>query len=191
MHSSGYLYLKNFIEIVYTSDSVSYCEYESCIFTGCDFSSCNFTAVTFIDCTFIGCKFEGSKINHIALRGVIFDNCRITDVNFAMCDKLIFEIHFRQCILDFSQFYGLKMKGTTFTNCSMISVDFMEADLSEVLFDNCDLYRAVFIKSVAIKADFTSSFNYSIDPEQNKLSKAIFSLEGSKGLLDKYEIIFS
>jgi hypothetical protein len=51
--------------------------------------------------------------------------------------------------------------------------------LPELFFDNCDLYRAEFEKAIANKADFRSSYNYSIDPaEQN--SKAQFSLTGLK-----------
>jgi hypothetical protein len=38
------------------------------------------------------------------------------------------------------------------------------------------------------KTDFTSAVNYSIDPEINKLAKAKFSLNGIKGLLEKYNI---
>ena len=76
-----------------------------------------------------------------------------------------------------------------FVNCSMISVDFMRSDLTEVLFDNCNLRKAVFIDTIAQKTDFSSSYDYSIDPEKNKIKKAVFSVEGLKGLLEKYDII--
>jgi hypothetical protein len=51
----------------------------------------------------------------------------MTEVNFAMCDKFIFEVHFKGVVLDFSKFYTLKMKGTTFTDSSLVAVDFMGA----------------------------------------------------------------
>ena len=38
------------------------------------------------------------------------------------------------------------------------------------------------------KTDFRSAFNYFIDPEINKIKKAMFSLAGVKGLLGKYDI---
>jgi fluoroquinolone resistance protein len=56
------------------------------------------------------------------------------------------------------------------------------------VFDNCDLTRATFDRSVLEKADFRTSYNYSIDPENNKIKKAKFSLLGVSGLLDKYDI---
>lgn len=81
------------------------------------------------------------------------------------------------------------MKGTTFTNTSLVAVDFMSTNLTEVLFNNCDLYRSEFQKAIADKADFRTSYNYSIDPTKTKLKKAQFSIEGLKGLLTKYDII--
>ena len=66
----------------------------------------------------------------------------------------------------------------------MIAADFMSSDLTEVLFDNCNLRRAVFIDTIANKADFSTSYDYSFDPEKNKIKKAVFSMEGLKGLLE-------
>ena len=173
----------------YGSDEMNFKEFESCIFNNCSFSACNFIDVTFIDCIFNDCNFNEAKINHVALRTVIFNHCKIKEVNFAMCSKLIFEVRFDNCILDFSKFYTLKIKGTPFINCSLIAVDFMSTDLTEVLFENCDLYRAEFAKAIANKANFKTSYNYTIDPKTTKLKKSIFSLEGVKGLLYKHDII--
>jgi len=38
------------------------------------------------------------------------------------------------------------------------------------------------------RADFRTSYNYSIDPENNNLKQAKFSAAGIIGLLDKYDI---
>jgi len=174
---------------IYLDDEVNFKEFESCTFTNCDFSGCNFMAITFIDCNFNHCNFNGAKINHVAFRTAYFNSCQIKEVNFAMCDKFIFEIHFNKSLLDFSKFYALKMKGTTFNKSSLIAVDFMATDITNVLFDNCDLYRAEFDKAIANKADFRTSKNYSMDPSRTQIKKAQFSLEGLKGLLTKYDIL--
>jgi hypothetical protein len=47
---------------------------------------------------------------------------------------------------------------------------------------------ATFESTIIEKADFRTSFNYSIDPEKNRIKKARFSLAGIAGLLDKYDI---
>ncbi len=175
--------------LTYGVDEVNFKEFECCTFNNCTFSDCNFMDVTFIDCVFNDCIFNEAKINYVAFRTTFFNRCEIKDVNFAMCDKLIFEIHFNDCVLDFSKFYTLKIKGTTFTNCSLVAVDFMATDLTSVLFANCDLYRSEFNKAIANKADFKTSYNYTIDPSKTKLKKAVFSLQEVKGLLFKHDLI--
>ena len=175
--------------LTYGEQEVNLKEFECCTFNCCDFSQCNFIGVIFIDCTFNDCFFSGAKINHVALRSVFFNRCKLEDVNFSMCDKLIFEVHFNECVLDFSKFYTLKIKGTTFIDCSIVAVDFMSADLTNAVFDNCDLYRSEFGKANAYKANFKTSYNYTIDPTKTKIKKAIFSLNEVKGLLFKHEIV--
>jgi len=186
---SEYIFETEFNTIIYQKEDANFKEFEGCTFNRCDFSGCTFVAVTFIDCVFNDCNFDGAKINYAAFRTVSFNNCTIREVNFVMCDKLIFEIHFKDSILDFSKFYTLKIKGTTFTNCSIIAVDFMKTDLTEVIFDRCDLYRAEFEQAIANKCNFLTSFNYTIDPSKTKLKKAVFSLNEVKGLLHRHEII--
>ena len=183
-----YLLDLEYHNLTYREEEVNFKEFECCTFTNCNFSQCVFLAVTFIDCVFNDCTFSGAEINYVAFRTIAFNRCEIKEVNFAMCDKLIFEIAFNACTLDFSKFYTLKLKGTSFTNCSIIAVDFMGADLTAVIFDSCDLYRSEFAKAIANKANFKTSYNYTIDPTKTKLKKALFSLEGVKGLLHKYEI---
>ena len=56
------------------------------------------------------------------------------------------------------------------------------------MFDHCDLSQAVFDRTILEKADFRTSYNYSIDPENNKIKKAKFSMTGISGLLAKYDI---
>ena len=70
-------------------------------------------------------------------------------------------------------------------------VDFVEADLSGAVFDNCNLERAAFERSNLEKADFRTAYHYSIDPDLNKLKKTKFSTLGLSGLLDKYDIEIS
>lgn len=67
----------------------------------------------------------------------------------------------------------------------------MAADLTNVIFDNCDLYRSEFDRAIANKADFRTSYNYTIDPSKTKLKKAVFALKELKGLLFKHDVIVS
>ncbi len=189
MRQAQYVPDQHYIHLTFTAHGLNFKEFERCVFDQCDFSACTFLAVTFIDCVFNHCIFSGARINYVALRTVAFNDCTIKGVNFSMCDRLIFELSFTRCILDFSQFYALKLKQTRFSQCSLIAADFMGADLTGVVFDHCDLYRAEFSRANASKSDFRTSRHYAIDPAQTKINKAQFSLGGLKGLLAKHEIV--
>ncbi len=82
----------------------------------------------------------------------------------------------------------MKLHKIEFTKCEIVEVDFGRADLTGSAFDDCDLHNAVFDNSNLSKCDFRKAYNYSIDPENNKISKAKFSLIGIPGLLAKYDI---
>jgi fluoroquinolone resistance protein len=47
----------------------------------------------------------------------------------------------------------------------------------------------VFNRTNLEKCDFRTAFDYSIDPETNRLKNARFSTSGISGLLDKYNLI--
>jgi hypothetical protein len=51
------------------------------------------------------------------------------------------------------------------------------------------LRRAVFIDTNLQKADFYTSYDFIIDPDKNKVKKAIFSTEGLRGLVAKYDLV--
>lgn len=184
-----YIHDKEFSGIDFDEPSIKFRDFENCTFTDCDFRDCLFQTVSFIDCNFVGCNFADTKINYVSLRGVFFTKCNFTNVNFAMTDQVIFDFGFKDCLLDYAKFYALKLKKMQFINCSLVAADFMGCDLTEAVFDFCNLRHAVFIDTIAEKADFTTSYDFVIDPEQNKLKKARFSVEGLKGLLAKYDIV--
>ncbi len=69
------------------------------------------------------------------------------------------------------------MKKTSFRACHIEEVDFSDSDLSESIFEKCDFTKSIFRNTRLEKTDFTTSFGYVIDPEQNKMKKAKFSLE--------------
>jgi uncharacterized protein YjbI with pentapeptide repeats len=82
----------------------------------------------------------------------------------------------------------MKLKGISFHNCSLLEVDFSEADLTSAFFDECDLLGAVFDNTILEKADLSKAYNYSIQPERNRIKKAKFSQSGLSGLLQHWGI---
>ena len=163
-------------------------EYENCTFNGCNFSGTDLSHMIFTECNFNGCNLSLSKLTNTGMRDIKFKDCKILGLHFEDCSDFLFAVTFDKCILNLSSFYRQKLKKTLFKNCNLHEVDFTEADLSDSIFENCDLSGAKFQSSILEKVDFRTSFNYSIDPEINKIKKAKFSIDGIAGLLDKYDI---
>jgi hypothetical protein len=96
-----------------------------------------------------------------------------------------FEIHFKECNLDFSNF-TLKLKGLHL-DCSLLAVDFMSADLTGAVFDNL-IYIVLNLKRrLPTKPTLEAVILYLIDPARTT-QKHNF-LTGLKGLLAKHDII--
>ncbi len=104
-----------------------------------------------------------------ALRDSRFLNCKLLGVRFDECNEFLFSAHFENCMLKFASFHKLKLKQTHFQTCNLQEADFSETDLTGSIFETCDLQRTLFDHTNLGKVDFRSSFNYSIDPEKNRI----------------------
>jgi fluoroquinolone resistance protein len=182
---------EEFSGIAFTRENLQKGEYEGCSFVNCDFSEVHLSNFDFVDCTFEDCNLSNVKVSNTAFKQAKFKNCKLLGVNFGECNPFLFSVSFEDCFLKLATFYKLKIKATKFKNCNLQEADFTEADLTASLLDNCDLAGAIFEKTILEKTDFRSSFNFSIDPELNRLKKAKFSLNTIGGLLDKYNLEIS
>ena len=91
-------------------------------------------------------------------------------------------------MLNLSSFYQLKINHTKFTNCIMHQVDFTETEAKNVIFKDCDLKQSIFDHTNLEHSDFTSAYNFNINPSNNKIRQATFSKETIAGLLHDFNI---
>ena len=129
-------------------------------------------------------KLSKSKVTHVH-----FVNCKLIGINFNECNDFLFSADFNNCLLDYTSFAGKKIPKIKFTNCSLKESNFSNADLSESIFLNCNLEGTVFNKTILGKVDFTTAYNFTIDPEFNSIKKAKFSRNTIQGLLTKHDIV--
>ena len=179
---------QTFDKIVYAEKALANGKYDNCKFVNCVFSGSVFPHSTFIECEFVDCDLSMAKVNNTAFREVKFSACKLLGINFNDCNPFLLAVHFENCQLQLASFYELTLNNTIFKNCNLQEVDFTKTDLKSSSFDDCDLSRAIFENTNLEKADFRTAFNYSIDPEINRLKKAKFSSLGLSGLLGKYDI---
>lgn len=173
---------------VYIHSKINNREFEDCVFKNCDFSNSDFNYNTFMDCEFIDCNLSMIQLVGTSLKTVVFKNCKLLGIPFHACDDFLFQVAFQECILDYSSFANKKMQKTTFNSCSLKEVSFIGTNLSNAVFENCNLDNAIFNDTQLAAVDFSSAYNYKIDPEFNPMKKAKFSKEGILGLLEKYDI---
>lgn len=128
------------------------------------------------------------KLNGSTLNDVKFKNCKILGVIFSDCQDFLFSVDFDACILDYASFMGKKMLKTRFTKSSLKEVNFTQTNLSGSVFDQSDLSGSVFNRTDLSAVNFTTAYNYTIDPELNNIKKAIFSIHGLGGLLARHQI---
>jgi uncharacterized protein YjbI with pentapeptide repeats len=110
-------------------------------------------------------------------------------LHFEHCNPILLSLSFEHCALNLASFYQLQLKNIVFDTCNLNDVDFAETNLSHARFEGCDLNNAIFEKTNLEHADLSAATNFKIDPEQNRLTKARFSINGVVGLLGKYDIV--
>ncbi len=180
---------KIFTKIDFTQSPLEKGEYENCTFRNCNFYETNLSNIIFRECEFNACDISLARLKNTVFNDIRFINCKLLGLHFDHCSQFLLFFTFEDCSLKLSTFYKLKLKKTLFKNCNLQEVDFTETDISQSKFENCDLQRAIFAKTNLEMVDFRTAYNYSIDPEFNRMKKAKFSATGVIGLLDKYNII--
>ena len=180
---------KTFDNIDYAEKEVTDREFVKCMFKGCDFSNSNLAGNEFVECQFEDCNLSNTKLGTTSLKNVFFKNCKLIGVDFSNCKDFLFSVGFENCILDYSSFFGKKLKNTVFKRCSIKEANFTDSELTNSVFFDCDLTLAQFENTNLNGVDFTSAYNYTIDPELNRMKNARFSNNGLAGLLGKYKII--
>ncbi|RFZ81705.1 pentapeptide repeat-containing protein [Mucilaginibacter terrenus] len=162
--------------------------YENCTFKACLWPKAYLNGFIFIDCVFEECDLTQADIGNSGLQNAVFKNCRLNEVNFSKGLDFLFAVNFEGCVLDHAVFHRKKNKKANFTDCSLREADFSDTDLTDAKFVNCDLHRAAFSQTILRNADLRTSYNFTIDPDDNVVKNARFSVHGLPGLLEKYSL---
>ena len=113
------------------------------------------------------------------MHDVEFRNCQMTGADFSQLNKFSSNLSFIDCNLDYAIFTHLKLRGSVFRRCRLFDATFHECNLERTSFYHCNLE----------KTDFSTACNYTINPNDCKLKKTIFSEHGLRGLVSHLNII--
>ena len=163
-------------------------EFESCTFENCNFSKNSLKRSRFSNCQFTDCNLSNTDISKVSFQEVTFINCKLLGLHFDLCNPFGLEIQLTSCQADYCVFYQLDMRKSKFIDTRCSGTDFTEANLAGVDMINCDFREAIFDRTILMKANLTDSYSYQIDPENNTLTGAAFSMPHVLNLLDKYTL---
>ncbi len=166
-------------------------EFEQCQFKKLDLSRKAFTGSSFVNCRFDDCDLSRVELGNTKLYDVTFLDCKLNHVDFSPCNAFAFHVDFQKCQLDYTVFLNRKLRKTNFVECSLREAQFLRCEMVGAVFNHCDLELARFEKNNLTQADFSSSYNLTVDPDENKVKKARFSLYNLPGLLTKYDLVIS
>lgn len=146
---------------------------------------------------FIDCEFKSSNLNLIKLDEskfleTNFKDCKITGVNWTSADwrsfSIVSPVSFESCDISFSVFNSLKLHELSIQNCKVHDVDFSECDLKGADFFKTDLMDSKFSLSKLDRCNFQEAINYYIDPLENSIEGAVFTLPEVLSLLNRFKI---
>lgn len=171
---------------------ISSSEFEECRFAGCDLRDAVVRGCRFVDCSFDECDLSLIRLPRSAFSGCRFADSKIIGVNWTEAawpeTRLRVPVVFERCILNHSTFLGLGLSEIRIVDCVAHDVDFREADLTRADFSGTDLSGSLFVNTNLEEADLRSAKDYRIDPRQNTLRGARFSLPEAISLLAGLDI---
>lgn len=181
-----------FSDIDYPSALIQNKVFEECQFIDANFSETQFVRCKFIGCEFKNCNLSAAQFDDATFNDVIFTESKIIGINWTKLRWPIINIslpfQFYKSNLSHSSFYGLELKEIIIEECIVHDVDFRTADLTGSSFILTDLKQSQFVHTKLCAVDFTDAINYQIDPRENDIRKAKFSLPDAIHLLDSFDI---
>jgi uncharacterized protein YjbI with pentapeptide repeats len=173
---------KNYSEII-EQDNIS-----GILFYGINFSWYDFWWKKLSDCKFEKCNLSNVMVRSTTFNNIAFVNSKIMWMKFVDINHFLSNFSFSDCNISLCSFYWVNLKNTIFKDSEIKESDFTNANLENASFDYCDLEKSIFSNTNLKNANFVWSYNFSINPATNKLSKTKFSRDNAIWLLTYLDI---
>jgi fluoroquinolone resistance protein len=174
-------------------DEVLSSEFQDCVFLRCSLAQSILRRCRFVNCIFQECDLSLIQVPGSRFTSTRFEKCKVIGINWSAADwprtGLANPLGFVDCALSHSTFMGLSLPAMEIRDCVALDVDFREADLSRANFAGSDLDQSLFANTNLSQADLSRARNYHIDPAQNTLKQARFSLPEAMSLLHSMDIV--
>lgn len=163
-------------------------EFNGCRFEGCDLSEADLSAARFLECSFVSCNLSNVVVRNATFRDVSFTDCKAVGLDWTTAST-IQDLVFDRCVLNYSNFTELDLRGLRISHCTAHEVSFTGSNLSKADLTGTDLRRSELSGANLTEADFRGAVNYRVRPGDVRLKKTRFSLPEATSLLDGLDII--
>ena len=163
-------------------------EFSQCSFTKCQFLNCQFKNCAFIDYAFTHCDISSLKVTGSRFITSRFEECKAIGIDWTKSSAFSLSLAFNKSVLDYSLFHRLEIADLQITDCRMREADFEDALIAKAHFEGSELMGTKFWHTDLRGANFAGAKGYAIDPRENKIKGATFSLPDALVLLELLEV---
>ncbi len=156
--------------------SLNNTRFYDCRFSNCDFSGSDLTDCQFLDCEFENCNFSNTRVDQVTFNEGIFLDSKLQGIPFNRCKTFVIALGFTRCQILMCDFSELQLPDTNFNECQINDCDFVKSELAGADFSGSDLKGSIFQQTDLSGCNFLEAKNYAMDPWENKLANAKFSL---------------
>ena len=166
--------------------------FDGCTFLNLDLASIVITRSKFVDCSFRNCNLSNVEWPECSIRNTTFESSKLTGSIFSVAEWSSFSAaspnRFVECDLSYVNFASAELGSVLFTRCRLREATFGGTDLVGATFDDCDLAGTDFLRANIERCDFTTAYNFSIDPRLVRVRGARFSQHRLAGLVQSFGI---
>ncbi len=159
----------------YTGERLEAKEFDGCNFEQCKLVDCVLDRCAFFDCVFERCLLSPIEFLKCSFVDARFSDCKLIGVDWTMSADAR-GLSFTNCLMNYSTFNAMKLKGLKLLKCTCKEVEFTNSDLTNGDFEGTDFEKSIFSQSNLTNANFLGAINYWIDPRANIVKRARFSL---------------
>jgi uncharacterized protein YjbI with pentapeptide repeats len=109
-------------------------------------------------------------------------------LNFSEVNSFMLEMRFTDCQLHFCDWKDMVLSDISFVNCHLQENTFERCDMRNCRMESCNMDRAQFTRNDLRTFDVSSNYNFSLDPELNKIKGMQLHERQLICLLFKYEL---
>lgn len=160
------------------------CVFEHCVFNGGQWKLCRFEQCRFQDCRLLNFKLGGSRFVDVQ-----FTRCKLAGINFGQLDtSLMFSAALEDCKLLSCTFPRLDLSKCRLSGNEWDDCYFDEANLRGLNFSGAAFGGSRFTRCSLEESNFCDASDFVLDPRENRLRGAKFSVGSALELLGVFGI---